>query len=318
MADKSKYKILVTGGAGFIGSNLVDKLLEEGHSVVVVDNLSTGNINLLSPLALFYQQDIRDYKVMDIIFETHHFDYVFHLAAQISVPESVENPKKDAEINILGTLNILSLSVKYGIKKIIFSSSGGAIYGENAPIPTTEDYCPNPISPYAISKLACEHYIKFFSKEFSLDYTILRYSNVYGPKQTPKGEAGVVAIFTENMLNNQEVTIYGTGEQIRDFVHVYDVIQANILSLDRAKNEIINISTNEATSINELFNIMKEETNYNKKPIYHPKRPGDLELSVLSNEKAKEILNWQPSFNLKKGVKNTIEWYRTSVWKDTP
>ncbi len=318
MADKSKYKILVTGGAGFIGSNLVDKLLEEGHSVVVVDNLSTGNINLLSPLALFYQQDIRDYKVMDIIFETHHFDYVFHLAAQISVPESVENPKKDAEINILGTLNILSLSVKYGIKKIIFSSSGGAIYGENAPIPTTEDYCPNPISPYAISKLACEHYIKFFSKEFSLDYTILRYSNVYGPKQTPKGEAGVVAIFTENMLNNQEVTIYGTGEQIRDFVHVYDVIQANILSLDRAKNEIINISTNEATSINELFKIMKEEINYKKTPIYQQKRPGDLEVSVLSNEKAKEILNWQPSFNLKKGVKNTIEWYRTSVWKDTP
>ncbi|CEP77567.1 MAG: NAD-dependent epimerase/dehydratase family protein [Defluviitoga tunisiensis] len=313
MADKSKYKILVTGGAGFIGSNLVDKLLEEGHSVVVVDNLSTGNINLLSPLALFYQQDIRDYKVMDIIFETHHFDYVFHLAAQISVPESVENPKKDAEINILGTLNILSLSVKYGIKKIIFSSSGGAIYGENAPIPTTEDYCPNPISPYAISKLACEHYIKFFSKEFSLDYTILRYSNVYGPKQTPKGEAGVVAIFTENMLNNQEVTIYGTGEQIRDFVHVYDVIQANILSLDRAKNEIINISTNEATSINELFKIMKEEINYKKTPIYQQKRPGDLEVSVLSNEKAKEILNWQPSFNLKKGVKNTIEWYRTSV-----
>ena len=318
MADKSKYKILVTGGAGFIGSNIVDKLLEEGHSVVVVDNLSTGNINLLSPLALFYQQDIRDYKVMDIIFETHHFDYVFHLAAQISVPESVENPKKDAEINILGTLNILSLSVKYGIKKIIFSSSGGAIYGENAPIPTTEDYCPNPISPYAISKLACEHYIKFFSKEFSLDYTILRYSNVYGPKQTPKGEAGVVAIFTENMLNNQEVTIYGTGEQIRDFVHVYDVIQANILSLDRAKNEIINISTNEATSINELFKIMKEEINYKKTPIYQQKRPGDLEVSVLSNEKAKEILNWQPSFNLKKGVKNTIEWYRTSVWKDTP
>ena len=313
MADKSKYKILVTGGAGFIGSNLVDKLLEEGHSVVVVDNLSTGNINLLSPLALFYQQDIRDYKVMDIIFETHHFDYVFHLAAQISVPESVENPKKDAEINILGTLNILSLSVKYGIKKIIFSSSGGAIYGENAPIPTTEDYCPNPISPYAISKLACEHYIKFFSKEFSLDYTILRYSNVYGPKQTPKGEAGVVAIFTENMLNNQEVTIYGTGEQIRDFVHVYDVIQANILSLDRAKNEIINISTNEATSINELFKIMKEEINYKKTPIYQQKRPGDLEVSVLSNEKAKEILNWQPSFNLKEGVKNTIEWHRTAI-----
>jgi UDP-glucose 4-epimerase len=313
MADKSKYKILVTGGAGFIGSNLVDKLLEEGHSVVVVDNLSTGNINLLSPLALFYQQDIRDYKVMDIIFETHHFDYVFHLAAQISVPESVENPKKDAEINILGTLNILSLSVKYGIKKIIFSSSGGAIYGENAPIPTTEDYCPNPISPYAISKLACEHYIKFFSKEFSLDYTILRYSNVYGPKQTPKGEAGVVAIFTENMLNNQDVFIYGNGEQIRDFVHVYDVIQANILSLNKAKNEIINISSGEATSINELFKIMKEEINYKKTPIYQQKRPGDLEVSVLSNEKAKEILNWQPSFNLKKGVKNTIEWYRTSV-----
>jgi len=317
MTDKSKYKILVTGGAGFIGSNLVDKLLEEGHSVVVVDNLSTGNINLLSPLALFYQQDIRDYKVMDIIFETHHFDYVFHLAAQISVPESVENPKKDAEINILGTLNILSLSVKYGIKKIIFSSSGGAIYGENAPIPTTEEFSPNPISPYAISKLACEHYIRFFSKEFNLDYTILRYSNVYGPKQTPKGEAGVVAIFTENMLNNQDVFIYGNGEQIRDFVHVYDVIQANILSLNKAKNEIINISSGEATSINELFNIMKEETNYNKKPIYHPKRPGDLELSVLSNEKAKRILNWQPSFNLKEGVKNTIEWHRTAIWKDT-
>ncbi|HOB15758.1 MAG TPA: NAD-dependent epimerase/dehydratase family protein [Defluviitoga sp.] len=313
MSDKNKYKILVTGGAGFIGSNLVDRLVEEGHSVVVVDDLSTGKINLLSPLALFYHQDIRDYKVLEIIFETHHFDYVFHLAAQISVPESVDNPKKDAEINIMGTLNILSLSSKYGVKKIIFSSSGGAIYGENAPIPTTEDFCPNPISPYAISKLACEHYIKFFSKEFSLNYTILRYSNVYGPKQTPKGEAGVVAIFTENMLKNQEVEIYGNGEQIRDFIHVYDVVEANILSINNADNEILNISCNEATSINELFKIMKEETNYKKSPIYQPKRPGDLEVSVLSNEKAKRILNWQPSFNLKEGVKNTIEWYRTSV-----
>lgn len=313
MSDKNKYKILVTGGAGFIGSNLVDRLVEEGHSVVVVDDLSTGKINLLSPLALFYHQDIRDYKVLEIIFETHHFDYVFHLAAQISVPESVDNPKKDAEINIMGTLNILSLSSKYGVKKIIFSSSGGAIYGENAPIPTTEDFCPNPISPYAISKLACEHYIKFFSKEFSLNYTILRYSNVYGPKQTPKSEAGVVAIFTENMLKNQEVEIYGNGEQIRDFIHVYDVVEANILSINNADNEILNISCNEATSINELFKIMKEETNYKKSPIYQPKRPGDLEVSVLSNEKAKRILNWQPSFNLKEGVKNTIEWYRTSV-----
>lgn len=313
MEEKIKYKILVTGGAGFIGSNLVDKLIEIGHTVVVVDNLSTGNADFLSPLALFYQQDIRDYKVLDMIFESHKFDYVFHLAAQISVPDSVKNPNKDAEINIMGTLNLLELCLKYGVKKLIFSSTGGAIYGDNAPIPTSEEYCPHPMSPYAISKLASENYIKFFSDQYSLNYSILRYSNVYGPKQTPKGEAGVVAIFTEKMLNNEETYIYGDGEQVRDFVHVYDVVEANIISLQKGDKEVINISTNLKTTINELFDIMKKEIGYDKSPIYKPQRSGDIKISLLSNDKAKEVLGWYPKIKLQEGVKNTIDWYRTSI-----
>lgn len=313
MKQINKKKILVTGGAGFIGSNLVDRLINDEHSVVVIDNLSTGNVNFVSPIALFYQQDICDYEVLEKIFETHNFDYVFHLAAQISVPDSVKNPNYDAEINIMGTLNLLKLSVKYGIKKFIFSSTGGAIYGDNAPIPTAEDYCPHPISPYAISKLACEKYIEFYSQYHSLDYTILRYANVYGPRQTPKGEAGVVAIFTENMVNKKDIIIYGDGLQVRDFVHVYDVVDANILAMNKGSREIINISTNKKTDINTLFELMKRKTNYDRVPIYNEKRDGDVKVSLLSNEKAKKVLEWQPKFDLEEGVKNTIEWYRTSI-----
>jgi len=311
--DFKKAKVLVTGGAGFIGSNIVDGLIHMGHSVIAVDSLITGSIENLSPLALFYQQDITDEKVMEKIFNSHKPDFVIHTAAQISVPASVENPVFDAQQNIMGTLTVLKMCQKYGTKKIIFSSTGGAVYGESVPIPTTEDTCPNPISPYAIAKLSCEKYIEFYSRQHGLDYTVLRYSNVFGPRQIPKGEAGVVCIFTENMLKNKEINIYGNGEQTRDFIYVGDVVMANLKALMNGSGEKINISTNTPTTINGLFKVLSEKIGYSSLPIYKDERAGDIKDSLLSNSKAKKVLSWEPKYDLEKGVGETVDWYKTII-----
>lgn len=304
--------VLVTGGAGFIGSHLVDELLKMEYGVVVVDNLSTGNVNNLDPGALLYSWDIREYKSLEKLFQIHKPSYVFHLAAQISVSESTKNPKEDADINIFGTLNLLELSVKYGVKKFIFSSSGGVMYGENPEeFPTPESCKEDPISPYGISKLSSEKYLRFYSIEHGLEYTALRYSNVYGPRQNPHGEAGVVAIFTKKMLEGKEVIIFGDGENVRDYVYVKDVVNANILAMKKGKNVSLNIGTGVGTTVNELFEKLHELIpEYNKEPIYGPPRPGDLKKSVLRNTFAKEILGWEPSWNLEKGLKETVEWFR--------
>ncbi|MCX7813105.1 MAG: NAD-dependent epimerase/dehydratase family protein [Pseudothermotoga sp.] len=303
--------VLVTGGVGFIGSHLVDALLRAGHRVVVVDNLSSGRIENLNRQALFYQQSVEDEEMMERIFMLHRFDYVFHLAAQASVSVSVKQPTKDAVTNVIGSLVLLEKSVKYNVKKFIFSSTGGAIYGEDAPIPTNEEVVAKPISPYGIAKRSVEMYLEFFKREKNLDYVSLRYGNVYGPRQDPNGEAGVVAIFTSRMLKNEEVFIFGDGEYVRDYVYVGDVVEANLLSMRPEISGTFNIATGVGTTVNQLFRMLSELTGYTKSPIYTEPRKGDLRRSVLDCSKAEKVLNWKAKVDLKTGLALTVEYFRS-------
>jgi len=310
MADN----ILVTGGAGFIGSHVVNALIEKNIMPIVVDNLSSGKIENLDPRALFYQQDITDDEMMEKIFMLHKPKYVFHLAAQISVSNSVKDPIEDARINIIGSLKLLEFSVKYGVEKFIFSSTGGAIYGDDvSEIPTSENEFPKPISPYGIAKFSVENYLRFYNYQHGLKYAVLRYANVYGPRQDPHGEAGVVAIFSERMLKDDEVIIFGDGENIRDYVYVTDVASANLLAMEKLENEVVNICTGVGTSVNELFAALKKSTGYSKEPIHADPRPGDLRKSILSWEKAKNLMGWKPSVRLNDGLVKTVEFFRNKL-----
>ena len=305
---------LVTGGAGFIGSHVVDHLISSGKIPVVVDNLSSGKIENLDPRALFYEQDITDQEMMERVFMLHRPTVLFHLAAQISVSRSVREPEEDAMVNIIGSLRLLKIAAKYGLKKVIFSSTGGAIYGDDVKrIPTDEEELPKPLSPYGIAKYATENYLRFFSSEFGIKYTALRYANVYGPRQDPYGEAGVVAIFSEKMLRNQEVVIFGDGECVRDYVYVGDVARANLLAIEKCENTVINIGTGIGTSVNELFDIMKPIAGYSREAVHKEPRPGDVKKSILNIERARSLLGWEPSTQLERGIKETIEYFRSGL-----
>ena len=301
-------KILVTGGAGFIGSNVVDAYIEKGYEVVVVDDLSSGKKENLNKKTKFYKLDICD-KALEEVFE-EGIDIVNHHAAQVDVRKSIADPAFDARINIEGSLNILENCRKYKIKKIIFASSGGVIYGECSNLPPNEDSPISPISPYGVSKYAMECYLSTYEKIYGLKYTALRYGNVYGPRQDPYGEAGVVAIFSGKMLNNEEVNIFGDGEQVRDYVYVGDIVKANILCLENGDNEIFNIGTGKSTSVNQLFSEMKELTQYSKQAVYKSLRAGELMRSSLDVKKVEQKLGWKAKVDIREGLKKTIEFFR--------
>lgn len=303
------FKILVTGGAGFIGSHLVDKLIEKGYQVIVIDNLSSGKKENLNPKAKFCEMDICDSKVSQI-FQEEKPEIVFHLAAQIDVRKSIEDPIQNAKVNILGTLNILENCRKVRVKKFIFTSSGGAIYGDTDTIPTLETHLENPESPYGITKLAVEKYLCFYQKTFSLNYTVLRLANVYGPRQSSQGEGGVIAIFCDKMLKGEKVMINGDGQQTRDFVYVDDVVEAALLSMEKEKSGVYNIATGIETSINEIFRKIKGLTNFNYQEVHDPVKLGDQKRSCLDYSQAKKELNWQPKYGLEKGLRETIKWFK--------
>ena len=316
-------KILVTGGAGFIGSNVVDGYIEKGHSVIVVDNLFTGKKENINPAATFYEADIRSQEIETII-EKERPEVINHHAAQISVPASVEDPCFDADVNVKGLLTILEASRKNRIRKIVFISSGGAIYGEVDQYPTTENYSPKPLSPYAITKFVSEYYLSYYHYQWGLAYTVLRYANIYGPRQIPHGEAGVVAIFMARLMNNQTCTLYHFPNEpsgmIRDYCFVGDVVKANLLALDHGENDIFNIGTGRGTTTLDLFQIIFKEVKKGKTDLasnlQEPKRevarPGDITKSCLGVEKAKNVLGWTPKTFLTDGVKATLEWYQQS------
>lgn len=313
-------KILVTGGAGFIGSHVVDGYIKKGHQVVVLDDLSSGKWENINKKAKFYLADVRNRELLERIFEKERFDIVNHHAAQISVPMSVQNPVLDADINVTGFLNILELSVKYKIKKVIFISSGGALYGEAEEYPTSETYPPKPLSPYAITKYVSENYLYFYHNQYGLDYTVLRYANVYGPRQIPHGEAGVVSIFMTRLYENRDCTVYAYSDEPegmkRDYVYVEDVAKANIYALNKGSLEAINIGTGVATSTLDLFNkvyhTLSKHIKLNrslKNPKKDRERPGDIRRSCLNISKAKKILNWKPENSIDEGLKKTARWF---------
>lgn len=310
-----KKHILITGGAGFIGSNISDAYVAAGHQVTVIDNLSTGKKSNLNKKVKFVHADISDARKVKALFQRGKFDVVSHHAAQIDVRKSISDPGNDARINILGTINILENARTYGVKKVIFASSGGTIYGECPKTPPDESFTGRPISPYGITKFTVEFYLKFYALIYGMKYTILRYANVYGPRQDPHGEAGVVAIFSDRMLMDSELLIFGDGEQDRDYVFVGDVVQANVLALDRGDNEIINVGMRIPRSVNELYRSMAAITGYKRKPIYKPARAGEILRSVLNNKKARTVLGWKPQYDFDRGLAKTIDYFREKLGK---
>ena len=304
-------RILVTGGAGFIGSHLVDRLIEEGYDVSVVDDLSSGKELNLNPRAKFYKLNILSPSLKNLFSQKKRFDYIFHLAAQIDVRKSVENPGFDAKVNILGSLNLLSLCLKNKPEKFIYSSTGGAVYGEPDYLPADENHPVHPNCAYGVSKHTVEHYLELFHILYGFKYTILRYPNVYGPRQDPNGEAGVVSIFIGKMLKDKIPSIFGDGNQIRDYIYVDDIVDANIISLKKGDNSIYNLGSGKGTSVNRLFKELREITGFKKKAKFTAPRLGEVYRIYLSAEKARRELDWQPKIKLEEGLKKTVSFFKT-------
>ncbi|MBI5700258.1 NAD-dependent epimerase/dehydratase family protein [Candidatus Saganbacteria bacterium] len=303
-------RILVTGGAGFIGSNIVDAYLEADHTVGIIDNLSTGKRENINDKAEFFEADLREAKIHEIVAQFKP-DVINHLAAQIDVRKSVTDPIYNAEVNEIGTLNLLDAAIKNKVAKVIFSSTGGAIYGEvEKKSGADENHPQEPISPYAITKRSIEMYLHAFHVLYGLNYTVLRYGNVYGPRQDPLGEAGVIAIFCGKMLKGEAPMIFGDGNQERDYIYVKDVADANLIALEKGENNIYNVGTGKGVSVNELFQTLKELLKFNKDAIYAPARAGELFRSVLNCKKIKKEFGFKSKHNIKKGLKLTLKWYK--------
>ena len=338
--ENERTTVLVTGGAGFIGSHIVDLLIKHDYQAVIVDDLSSGREENMNKKARFYELDITDQNGLAEVFNQEKPDYVCHEAAQISVSFSVRDSLFDAKTNILGSLNLLQCCVNHQAKGIVFASSGGTIYGEPEHFPITEGYPFSPQSPYGISKVAVEYYLDFYQKNCHLPYVALRYGNVYGPRQDPYGEAGVIAIFIEKMLKGEIPTINGDGEYIRDYIYVEDVAQANLLALqnmvklskvvqkkEKAKEKekeiegkgeavselkfnSLNLGTGRGVSVNEIFSLLKKIIKFPHPANYGPPRAGDLRKNILNCRLISEVLGWQPQFDFLEGLEKTVSWFK--------
>jgi len=305
-------KILITGGAGFIGSHLVEKLITENNEILIIDNLMTGkkeNLSFEGNYKLFID-DLGSEKSLNKVTEFNP-DICFHLAAQASVVVSVSNPALDFDHNILQPILLLKTLLKTDCKKFVFSSSGGTIFGEPVNVPTSEeDFAGEPQSPYGVAKKRLNELIQIITKDTNMSYSILNFSNVFGPRQDPHGEAGVISIFSNKFLSNEQPIIYGDGNQTRDYVYVMDVVEAMILSSKTEENLFLNIGTGVETSVNQLVEIMKDKFNSDIEPIYQDAREGELLRSVLNNSKALETIGWKPVYDLNAGMEKVVDWLK--------
>jgi UDP-glucose 4-epimerase len=309
--------ILVTGGAGFIGSHIADTLAEAGHNVIVVDNLHTGHRANVSPGITFYQTDITDMDRMAAILTDENIDAISHQAALANVRESMNDPIDYARVNVLGTLGLLELARTQEISKIVFASTGGAVYGEGHSadgdrLPFTETSWPQPKDNYGANKLSAEHHFDLYYYAYDLPYVALRYPNVYGPRQDSKGEAGVVAIFAGAMLNNEPTKITGDGKQARDFAYVGDIARANLLALESDAVGVINVGTGVPTDINTVHRVLSGIIGYDQDPTYVPRPVGEVLETYLDSSKAARLLGWQPTVSLQDGLQSTVDWMRSA------
>jgi len=302
-------KILVTGGAGFIASHVADKYVEQGHDVIVVDDLSRGFESNLNPKARFYRGDILDRPFLESVFEQEHPDAINHHAAQMDVRRGVREPVFDASVNIIGSIHLLDLAVQHKVKRFIYIASAGAGYGEPKVVPVSEDYPINPITPYGISKHTIEHYLFTYSFLYGLPYVVLRYGNVYGPRQSSKGEAGVFAIFAEQMIAGVQPVIYGDGSKVRDYVYIQDVVEANAAALEKGDGQIFNIGSGTPTTDQEVFDSVRDLLGVNVQARYTAVRPGEIQQIVLDISKAKHLLGWSPEVSLAEGSRQTVAFF---------
>jgi len=303
-------KVLVTGGAGFIASHIVDALVDAGHQVAIIDNFTSGQQENVNPRARLFKLDIRDSKI-DEVFKSFRPDILIHQAAQIDVRASVADPAFDANVNIIGSLRLMENCVRSNVGKVVFASTGGAIYGEQDYFPADENHPERPISPYGIAKLSVEKYLYYYQVAYNLPFIALRYSNVYGPRQNPHGEAGVVAIFAERMFSGETPIINGKGVQTRDYVFVEDVVQANLLAMESKFSGSLNIGTGIETDVNTLFSTLRDQIDPSIEPVHGEEKKGEQLRSVVDSKKAQEILGWKPKTKLTEGLAKTADFFRS-------
>jgi UDP-glucose 4-epimerase len=305
-------RILVTGGAGFIGSNVADRFLELGHEVGVFDDLSTGFREFVPARAKFYAGDLADAAAVERCIADYRPDIVSHHAAQMDVRKSVTDPVFDARVNILGSIGLLQACTRHGVRKVNYASTGGALYGEGRQLPATEDHPVNPESPYGASKHTVEHYLFMWKVLHGLDYTVLRYPNVYGPRQNPHGEAGVNAIFIGLMLQGKRPRIFGDGNAVRDYLFVSDVVDANVIALEKGSGEILNLGTGVGTSVNDIVKELKVILGFPEDAIHDPARAGEIQRIYLDASRAKTVLGWTPKVGFADGLRRTVEWTKAN------
>ncbi|HEY3295952.1 MAG TPA: NAD-dependent epimerase/dehydratase family protein [bacterium] len=303
-------RILVTGGAGFIGSNVADGFIAQGHDVAILDNLITGLRENIPTAARFYEVDIRDAEGLRRVFDEFHPEVIVHHAAQMDVRRSLIDPVFDGDTNILGSLKLILEAVRTGVKRFVYVSTGGAVYGEPKELPVPETHSINPECAYGISKHTVEHYLELYRILSGLTYVVLRYPNVYGPRQNPHGEAGVNAIFIGLMLEGKTPMIFGDGDAVRDYVFVSDVVDANIRALSKGDNQIFNIGSGIGTSVNQIYEKLQEILDFDKPAIHAPARPGEIQKVYLDARKAEKVLGWKPTVSFDEGLRRTVEWSR--------